>query len=542
MCILDKFTRYGYYCWIPAFAGMTRVCAGMTKLLLLCIFLALFAFKANASDNASNIGDHEIDATHQQRTLRGGWYYFEPFQYQVEKDGVKTMTGLDYELMKAFSRDAHFKTDYQHFLWNEVLENLREGKLDFATGAVYTKERAEYAYYSIPYRYTEAALFLPSNRANDLSYNSNAELLNELKKKKFKIAVVSGFAYSDPLITAFVNNPENKDIVVKTNSDYTSLDLLLTGEVSGFFADRIVGTTLIWHIHPPLQIIERRLEVNSPIHILFSKKTVSPEIVERYNQSIMKVTNSNEYNNIVSWYLYPAIVFQIRDAPWFRMTEIIGTIAFAISGLIIAFRDKATLFGAFVLALLPSLGGGLMRDVILDRIPVGALQSPIYFTTVLITVAVGYIIVKILDHFKRNHPVPQEIEDIFHRHAIIILTITDAIGLATFTVIGVMVSLLAKANPLWLWGPFFAFMTGAGGGILRDIVSKTRYIEALEGEFYGELAIIWGFLLSIFLLTSTHQSQPEYIEYAVIFTILGVFISRIIVHYWQLPNIRFKKF
>lgn len=103
-----------------------------------------------------------------------------------------------------------------------------------------------------------------------------------------------------------------------------------------------------------------------------------------------------------------------------------------------------------------------------------------------------------------------------------------------------MVSLLAKANPLWLWGPFFAFVTGAGGGILRDMLSKKRYIEALEGEFYGEIAIIWGFFLSVYILLSTKQAQPEYIEYAVVVTILGVFISRLLVHYMHLPNLTFK--
>ncbi|MGL4371528.1 MAG: TRIC cation channel family protein, partial [Alphaproteobacteria bacterium] len=73
-----------------------------------------------------------------------------------------------------------------------------------------------------------------------------------------------------------------------------------------------------------------------------------------------------------------------------------------------------------------------------------------------------------------------------------VLTITDAIGLSVFTISGILMSLILKADPLWLWGPFFAFLTGAGGGILRDIILKKARVEALHGNLYGEIPIVWG--------------------------------------------------
>ncbi|MDR3477780.1 MAG: TRIC cation channel family protein [Gammaproteobacteria bacterium] len=485
----------------------------------------------------SEAAEMDISAS---KTLQGGWYTYEPYQYEIEKNGIKTLTGLDYELVNLIAKQAKIKLEYQNMSWEDLLKAMEAGKKDFATGVLFTKEREKSFYYSIPYRHTSASLFLLQGKIPNRFNQSNAALLKYLKQNQFKLGVVSGFSYSDPMVNQYINDPLNANFIVKSKSDNENLDLLLSGDIDGFLADRIVGSSLIWHANSPLPIIEHRLKVSSPIYIIFSKKTVSPETVEQFNQSIYKVMHSESYRNIVSWYLYPAIVFQIRSALWFKITEIIGTIAFAISGLLIAFRERTTLFGAIILAILPSLGGGLIRDIIFGRAPVAALQSPVYLLSVLLTVFAGFIIIKILNHYRKQNKIPREIENTILNHAAIILTITDAIGLATFTVVGVMVSLLAKASPLWLWGPFFAFVTGAGGGILRDMLSKTRYIEALEGEFYGEIAIIWGFFLSMYILLSTKQAQPEYIEYAVVVTILGVFISRLLVHFMHLPNFTFK--
>lgn len=483
----------------------------------------------------------ELNTTSNIQTLQGGWYPYEPYMYQLEKDGIKVLTGLDYELINAFAREAHINVEYQNFTWDIVLSKLKEGTLDFGMGALYTPERAEYAYYSIPYRFTESSLFLPRDHALDLKNKSIFQILNYFKENNLKLAVVKGYVYSDDDLNEFINNPQNNKWLVKTEGDLENLNLLINGEVNAFLADRITGTTLIWHVNPPIPIVEHRIYVKSQAHIIFSKKSVSEDVVAKFNASIRKILDSTTYQNIISWYLYPAIVFQIRDALWFRIVEMTGIIAFAISGLLIAFKERATLFGAVILAFLPSLGGGLMRDVVLNRNPVGILQSPSYLLIVVATVFIGFIVIQLLTYYRKYYEIPGEIEDAFRHHASITLTMTDAIGLAAFTVMGVMIALIAKANPLWLWGPFFAFLTGAGGGILRDMVSKTRYIESLEGEFYGELAIIWGFLLSVYILLSTNQAEPEYIEYAIIVTILGVFISRLFVHFVRIPNIRFKR-
>lgn len=474
--------------------------------------------------------------------LQGGWYAFDPYQYQTEEHGLKVLTGLDYELMKVIAKDVGVKLQYEKVNWDDLLKNIESGKEDFATGALYSKEREKYAYFSVPYRYEEDSLFVLKEKARSVSHKSLKDLLEYMQASGFKLGVVEGFIYTDPLINEFIDR--NSNAIVKTKNDYENLDLLLNKEIDGFITDRIVGATEIWRLNVGKKVFEVRLNIEKPVHIIFSKKTVSLDLVNQFNQAIHKLKDTTSYQKIVSWYLYPILFLQTEDRGWFRITEILGTIAFAISGLIIAFKERATLLGALILAVLPSLGGGIMRDVIFDRNPVGALQSPIYLLSVLVTVGLGFIFIKLLTHLRhlRHHyHIPGEIEDTIRKQAGHILIITDAIGLATFTVTGVIVCLSAKVEPLWLWGPFFAFLTGAGGGILRDMLSKTRYIAALEGELYGEIAVVWGLFLSIIIMINTTEIEPERIEYAVIITIIGAFCTRLWVHFFHVPNERFGK-
>jgi polar amino acid transport system substrate-binding protein len=120
-----------------------------------------------------------------------------------------------------------------------------------------------------------------------------------------------------------------------------------------------------------------------------------------------------------------------------------------------------------------------------------------------------------------------------------LLAITDAIGLAAFTVTGVLVCMIVKAEPLWLWGPFFAFLTGAGGGVLRDVIIKKDNVEAISGEIYSEIAIFWGFILSSYLVLSAADVDPLKIEIAVVSTILLTFITRLFVYFFGIPNLNF---
>ena len=97
-----------------------------------------------------------------------------------------------------------------------------------------------------------------------------------------------------------------------------------------------------------------------------------------------------------------------------------------------------------------------------------------------------------------------------------------------------VVALATRSEPLWLWGPLLATITGAGGGILRDVVRSEPNIAVLKGELYPEIAFIWGLFLSCFILWQTSQSiDLDNLVWAVGFTMTGCFLTRMGVIYFK---------
>jgi polar amino acid transport system substrate-binding protein len=104
----------------------------------------------------------------------------------------------------------------------------------------------------------------------------------------------------------------------------------------------------------------------------------------------------------------------------------------------------------------------------------------------------------------------------------------DAIALAAFTVIGVVVVLDTKAQPLWLWGPIAAVLTASFGGLMRDLFRHDRVTANLRGELYPEIAAVWGLALALFLEWEGERLEPDEIRLGVIITILGAFLTRMV--------------
>lgn len=476
----------------------------------------------------------------EKETLLNGWYLWDPYQYiKADRTVGDVLTGLDVELTRAIAQAAGKKIVYEPVSWKQHQLDLKEGKRDIAAGATYTDERAEYVYFSKPYRYEENSLFVLRGLEEKLQFKSIDEFLKQVKNNNFRLGVIDGFVYADPKINEWLKKPENQHLIHRVSDDLKNIDLLLTDKIDGFLADRIVGATLIWRTGHGSEINEVRLGIKTPIHFMFSKESVPYPLVEKFNQAIDEVHETDQYSKLISWYLHPVLLLQTIESPWFRLIEILGTIAFAISGLVIAYRDRSTLFGAFIFAVLPSLGGGIVRDVVFDREPIGAMQSPLYLSIVILTVLIGFFGVQIFQYLNNKYAFNNKTSKERSKSAQTILMICDAMGLAAFTVSGIVVSVLAKVDPLWLWGPFFAFLTGAGGGILRDSLSKDRDFVSLRGDIYPEIAVIWGFLLSILLIHQSNTVDPDPIRIAVFVTVIGAFITRLIIYYLKIPNILF---
>lgn len=472
----------------------------------------------------------------QKNAMCNGWYWWEPYQYTKTFPSGARLTGMDIELVQALSKNLGIDINYKQISWADHQQALGTGEMDMGTGATFTDERAEYAYFSVPYRFEENSLFVKVHSDKAIKFDTISEFLKQVRMQNFILGVTRGFIYADPQINVFINDPVNKDIVKQYEEDHMILDALIDNRVDGMLADRIVGAASVLSRTDARAIKEIPLGIKTPIHLMFSKKSVPVDTVDKFNREIKHFMSSTEYKDIVKTYLYSVMLLQTIDSEWFYWIGVIGTIAFAISGVAIAAKDNATLFGTFLFAMLPSVGGSIMRDVLVNREEMGIFLTPTYMYYILIVVMIGFSAVRMLEYYNKQATEDSVIVKFWDN----ILVLGDTIGQASFVVTGVTIAVMSRIEPIELWGPFIAFLTANGGGIIRDLLRKTHKIICLTGAINAEVAVIWGLIFSIYLDMNSHDPDPSGIQTAVIMVVLGAIITRMIAYYLNIPNIKFR--
>ncbi|MBQ5390297.1 MAG: TRIC cation channel family protein [Clostridia bacterium] len=145
--------------------------------------------------------------------------------------------------------------------------------------------------------------------------------------------------------------------------------------------------------------------------------------------------------------------------------EIIGTIAFAISGAMTALKKNMDIFGVAILGLTTAVGGGAVRDLILGITPPAMFTKPVYAM-----VAIGVSLIIFIPAIRRVF---------IHNHLLhdLMLFAMDSLGLGIFTVMGISKAhSVAEDHTLFLL-VFVGVITGVGGGLMRDMMAgNTPYI------------------------------------------------------------------
>lgn len=201
-----------------------------------------------------------------------------------------------------------------------------------------------------------------------------------------------------------------------------------------------------------------------------------------------------------------------------RILELIGTVAFAISGALIAVRKRMDLLGVIVLGVVTAIGGGILRDLILGITPPLSFRDPL---CALVAAATSVILF-----------IPQIRHHMMHNHRLfeVILLVMDSVGLGVFTVLGIWRALDFSPDRSTFLLVFVGVLTGVGGGVLRDILAGDMpYI--LVRHVYACASLI-GALACALLWRVLPQSA------AMLIAILLVLIIRLLSAYfhWNLPT------
>lgn len=158
--------------------------------------------------------------------------------------------------------------------------------------------------------------------------------------------------------------------------------------------------------------------------------------------------------------------------------DILGIIAFALSGFLVGVRNKLDLLGIIISASLTALGGGVVRDVILDRTPFAFNE---YYPAITVIATISFAFVFRL--YRR-----EQIERQW------LFVISDTIGLVAFSITGALLAIDAQFN--FFGVIILSFLTAIGGGVLRDILIN-QVPAVLVSDFYGSIALIVSVLLLI---------------------------------------------
>ena len=149
--------------------------------------------------------------------------------------------------------------------------------------------------------------------------------------------------------------------------------------------------------------------------------------------------------------------------------DLMGVAVFAASGALAAGRKRMDVFGVVVLGAVTAVGGGTLRDLLLDRHPVFWMADPVYLVVILVAVFLT------LAYARYRRPPGNA------------LAIANAFGLALFTIGGAQVAERAGVPALVV--VLMATMTGVAGGVLRDVLSAEVPFVLRGGEIYATASI-----------------------------------------------------
>ena len=178
------------------------------------------------------------------------------------------------------------------------------------------------------------------------------------------------------------------------------------------------------------------------------------------------------------------------------VVDLTGVAVFAVSGALAAGRKRLDLLGVVVVATVTAIGGGTVRDLLLDRRPIFWVANPSYLLVItasaLLTVA-----------YVRRRPAPQKS-----------LAVADAFGLAFFVISGARIAQQLDVHAISV--VVMGVLTGVVGGVIRDVLTAEIPMILHRGELYATAAITGAAVFLVLVALSVPAPVPALVGMAVI--------------------------
>ncbi|WP_040250993.1 trimeric intracellular cation channel family protein [Psychroserpens mesophilus] len=162
---------------------------------------------------------------------------------------------------------------------------------------------------------------------------------------------------------------------------------------------------------------------------------------------------------------------------FFQVLDILGTIAFAISGVLVALNKRMDPFGVLIIAFVTAVGGGSLRDVLIGIQPVSWMTNMTYVYVIFGATVFAIVFKSKLNYLRKS------------------LFLFDTIGIGLYTVVGIEKGIIAELHPIICIA--LGTMTACFGGVIRDILCNEIPV-IFRKEIYATACILGG--LTYFLL------------------------------------------
>jgi polar amino acid transport system substrate-binding protein len=227
----------------------------------------------------------------QAEQLNIGWELWYPYQY---RNSQQELLGLDFEILNTILIKAGYASEYTELPWKRHLHYIKTGEMDLAMGASISEERLRYATFTQPYRKESIKLFVRSGKAIALT------TLSDLADSNYMIGTESGYYYGDEY-QELMKTTEFQEHIIEVIDIEENVALLLKGHIDGFLVDPATAKAFSSKYQMKGEFEQHALKIyQADIHIMFSNKSVKPEVISTIDRVIGELKQSGELDNIIN--------------------------------------------------------------------------------------------------------------------------------------------------------------------------------------------------------------------------------------------------
>ena len=190
---------------------------------------------------------------------------------------------------------------------------------------------------------------------------------------------------------------------------------------------------------------------------------------------------------------------------WIYALDLIGTMVFAVSGVLTAIHNKFDIVGSLIIGLVTAVGGGTLRDILIGETPVGWMKDANYLWVILIALILAYTFRPHITKFRKG------------------MFLFDTIGIGLFTILGLQKTLGVGLSPVI--AVMMGTVSAVFGGVIRDVLTGVVPL-IFRAEIYATACLVGGIVFLILELVFPQEIINMMVSMSVVFVIRFFAVKR----------------